>query len=62
MVDGQEDPILEHVRAGKYKRVMKHLLKQMPKKMSAKEQAKLDKVNVGMEKIYALVERGLQDG
>lgn len=50
---------LSYVDRKKIDSRMKHFLKTLPKKPTAKELAKAEKVNRGMEKIYALIDRGL---
>lgn len=52
---------LSHVRRGKYDRMMKHMMRMQTKEMSLKEKAKAERVNRGMEKIYALIDRGLNN-
>jgi len=51
---------LSTVRKAKVDRILKQYLKAFgSKKPTAKELAKMEKVERGMEKIYALVDRGL---
>lgn len=52
---------ISHVRSAKYDRMLKYFLKRQPKRMTAKEVAKMEKVNRGMEKIYALIDRGIKN-
>lgn len=56
-----EEGKIGHVSKKKIDRMMKEYFKGLPKKQSAKELAKAEKASRGMEKIFALIQRGIDN-